>query len=107
MERWVNALGEDIEDPDLVVDIDTAFHAAVAKATLNPVAVQLVTALNNEARGDRQTTYRNPGAIDVARTGHIQILAAIKAGDKAAARRAMERHLKEAKLFIHPKDPGP
>jgi GntR family transcriptional repressor for pyruvate dehydrogenase complex len=84
-----------------IVELDTAFHAAIAQATMNPVVVRLVTALNDAATEERVATYRNPDAVEVARMGHGRILAAIKAGDKAAARRAMERHLKEAERILY------
>jgi GntR family transcriptional repressor for pyruvate dehydrogenase complex len=100
IERWTAAMRDDVVDPDQLVDLDTGFHAAVARATMNPVVIQLVTALNNSARGDRVATYRNPGASGVARSGHVRITAAIKAADRVAARRAMERHLRESERVL-------
>jgi DNA-binding FadR family transcriptional regulator len=101
IERWTEAIHDDVVDPDQLVDLDTGFHAAVARATVNPVAIQLVTALNNSARGERVAMYRNPGATAVARTGHARIMVAIRAGDQVGARRAMERHLRESERLLH------
>jgi DNA-binding FadR family transcriptional regulator len=100
MEELLDALSGGAVSAGRVVEVDTAFHAAIARATMNPVLIDLVTALNNAAREERVVTYRNPDAVMVARTGHARILEAIKAGDKTAARRAMERHLRDAESVL-------
>ncbi|MEA2383729.1 MAG: GntR family transcriptional regulator, transcriptional repressor for pyruvate dehydrogenase complex [Solirubrobacteraceae bacterium] len=101
MEQLLEALPDGGASAGRIVELDTAFHAAIARATMNPVVMQLVTALNDAAQEERVATYRNPAAVEVARSGHARIVAAIKAGDKAAARRAMERHLKEAERVLY------
>jgi GntR family transcriptional repressor for pyruvate dehydrogenase complex len=100
MERWVIAMEEAEKDPAQVVELDLAFHSAVARATRNDVVMQVVTALNEAARDDRVASYRPREAAAVAATGHRKILEAIKAGDAPAARRAMERHLKDAEKLL-------
>ncbi|MEA2248894.1 MAG: hypothetical protein QOH46_3423, partial [Solirubrobacteraceae bacterium] len=52
------ALSDGVDDAGRVVELDTAFHTAVARATMNTVLIDLVTALNDAAREERVATYR-------------------------------------------------
>lgn len=70
-----------------------AFHRAVTKATGNHLMERLINAIAGLLSESMRTTLRIPGRPARSLEGHRQILAAIKAGDAAAAQEAMMRHL--------------
>ena len=74
---------------------DLAFHVALARATQNPLFVMLIESMRDPlAASMRASHVRRRGARDFAQAhaGHEAILAAVSAGDAAAAERAMRAH---------------
>lgn len=71
---------------------DRAFHAAIAAGTGNPVLDLLYRSLDEAIAGQQRQTHRGR-TLDWVPRDHQRILAAIRVGDAAAARRAMHRHL--------------
>ena len=74
---------------------DLAFHVALARATQNPLFVMLIESMRDPlAASMRASHVRRRGARDFAHAhaAHEAILAAVTAGDGAAAERAMRAH---------------
>lgn len=86
----------DSPDPALDADLDTAFHLALAKATGNPVFVQALRSLTSILAETRRADLVTPQRRAASATHHLRILDAVARRDPAAARRAMDRHLREA-----------
>ena len=93
---------EESSDVDASVTADAAFHAAIASATGNPyflrftqfLGVRLVPSRRLYLQGDDPVLH-----LRYARTinrDHEAIVAAIEAGDPAAARRAARRHIEKS-----------
>jgi DNA-binding FadR family transcriptional regulator len=79
---------------------DEAFHQAVAQACGSSVLLDTVQRFWQARSGplfERLSDYfENPPAWQAAITEHEHVLAAIKARDPQAARRAMQKHLRQA-----------
>jgi DNA-binding FadR family transcriptional regulator len=79
---------------------DQAFHEAIAKACGNGVLLDIVQRLWQAREGplfERLGTYfEHPASWQAAIEEHQQVLDAIEAGDASAARKAMQKHLKQA-----------
>ncbi|ALH82490.1 FadR/GntR family transcriptional regulator [Sphingopyxis macrogoltabida] len=89
-------------DVDGSVAADTAFHAAIARATGNPYFIRFTQFLGVRLVPSRQLYLQGSDAAQhqrYARTinrDHRAIHAAIEAGDAAAARRAARRHIEKS-----------
>lgn len=81
-------------------DEDLAFHRSTAESTGNTVMVSTVCYLGEVLRSGIRVTRANEARRDdffeAVRQEHHAILAAIEAGDAAAARTAARRHLQHA-----------
>ena len=79
---------------------DEAFHAAIAQACGNGVLLDTVQRYWQARDGqlfERLGDYfESPESWQAAIAEHEQVLAAIEARDPAAARKAMNKHLKQA-----------
>ena len=79
---------------------DEAFHAAIAQACGNSVLLDTVQrywqARNGQLFERLGDYFENPESWQVAIEEHEQVLQAIEAGDAPAARKAMQKHLRQA-----------
>jgi GntR family transcriptional repressor for pyruvate dehydrogenase complex len=91
MERLAQATG----DPREFVDVDVAFHLRVAEAARNTALRDILSGIQALLRvwigqviaaGNRDVSYQE----------HVPLLAAIEAGDGAAAEAAMDAHMRSA-----------
>jgi DNA-binding FadR family transcriptional regulator len=98
--RWVALMEQGLARGERVVEYDSAFHVGIAQATGNHTLVQLVGALTDTLRESRERSFVPPGAADGALADHRAILDAVRAGDAAAARRAMQAHLARVERLI-------
>jgi DNA-binding FadR family transcriptional regulator len=95
IERLAN-LTDTLERTDDVcawVDLDTAFHAALADATGNRVLVRLVEDLRDLMTEHSLLAAELLGRREQANREHRAIYNAVVAGKASEARRAMKRHL--------------
>jgi GntR family transcriptional repressor for pyruvate dehydrogenase complex len=88
-------------DPLTRSDADIAFHIAVASATRNPLYESFVGFLSNElsdviAEAVQNTMSRHPQDVEGVLREHRNILDGIVDSDPAAAKLAMETHLRNA-----------
>ncbi|MDQ1006692.1 GntR family transcriptional repressor for pyruvate dehydrogenase complex [Streptomyces sp. V4I23] len=92
------------------VDEDLAFHRSIAESTGNSVMVSTVRYLGEVLRSGIHVTRANEARrgdfIEAVRQEHHAILAAIEAGDGAAARTAARRHMKHAASRLQDADDG-
>ena len=72
---------------------DTAFHAALARATSNRVVVSIMETLNNLLVESRKLTLKHKGRPERSIKGHEAVLAALRRRDGDAAARAMHEHI--------------
>jgi GntR family transcriptional regulator, transcriptional repressor for pyruvate dehydrogenase complex len=72
---------------------DTAFHAALARATRNRVAISIMETLNDLLIESRKLTLKQKGRPGRSVQGHEAVVAALRRRDPDAAARAMHRHI--------------
>lgn len=85
---------------DRILGLDREFHATIARASRNSVAVRVIQLINQVLIDSRKhfTTSEARRMQTVAR--HRDILAALRSGDPVAARSSMLAHLHEVEDFI-------
>ena len=83
---------------------DTAFHAALARATQNPVAVRLMATLNDLLRESRKLTLAQKGRPERSLQGHEAIVKAMRRRDPDAAERAMHDHIEQIAALLRARD---
>ena len=85
-----------LEEPEVYVKSDVAFHARLAQATQNQLFAILLDSIVEVMIELRLLTLRVPGIIPLAFGHHERILEAVRAGDPDAARAAMDAHMDQA-----------
>ena len=91
LQRWAEAIETAVarQDRDGLMLADTEFHRQIVLATGNDVLVHLMDSVAHLLREMRYASTSHPQVLP----GQRAILAAIEAGDSAAARQAMRGHL--------------
>jgi GntR family transcriptional repressor for pyruvate dehydrogenase complex len=79
---------------------DVAFHAALAMATHNPLFPVLLNSVSDVLREVRTIGYLAPGSFDNGLMHHERLIAAVKAQDATAARKAMQEHLRDSQRIL-------
>lgn len=79
---------------------DTAFHAALARATHNPVLVRLMETLNDLLVESRTRTLRRRGRPLRSLRGHEQVLLAVRRRDADGAALAMSEHIDQIAALL-------
>jgi GntR family transcriptional regulator, transcriptional repressor for pyruvate dehydrogenase complex len=74
---------------------DTAFHAAIARATRNRVLMSIMATLNDLLVESRKLTLRQKGRPERSIRGHEAVIAALRRRDGEAAAAAMREHIDE------------
>ena len=85
-----------LDDPEVYITSDVAFHAALARATQNELFVIILDSLVEIMIEVRLLTLRVPGITRLALSHHERIHEAVAAGDPDAARAAMDAHMDQA-----------
>lgn len=80
-------------DVEALVELDVAFHLAVAEASGSALLTRLLTELNMLFNESRRAAFSIPGRARQSATEHGLIVDAIKAGDPERARQATSQHL--------------
>jgi GntR family transcriptional repressor for pyruvate dehydrogenase complex len=93
MERIVEDQGREVAGGSVGLAQDAAFHAAIAGSAHNQAITRIVHALVDLLTQSREESLQTPGRPTRSHKDHQRILAAIRAGDSAAAERAMLDHL--------------
>jgi GntR family transcriptional repressor for pyruvate dehydrogenase complex len=97
LERLLAAMKESTNDAAAYTAADVGFHVEVARASLNPLLPTLLAPLARLIVEGVFKSHSTSDAVRVGIAGHTRILKAVKAGDPAAARRAMAAHLHESR----------
>jgi GntR family transcriptional repressor for pyruvate dehydrogenase complex len=84
-----------VEQGELAVEEDSAFHLAIAEATHNRIVPQVIQTINDLLFESRLRSLRTPDRPQRSLEGHLRIVAALRAGDAEAARQAMGDHITE------------
>jgi GntR family transcriptional repressor for pyruvate dehydrogenase complex len=84
-----------LADPSSYADLDVAFHEAIMEAAGNRLLREARRPLSDALFSSWLMTTRSPERLARTQEGHEAIYAAIAAGDPAAAREAMRRHLEQ------------
>lgn len=100
LERVVDQQRRKISTGRSAIGEDTAFHAAMARATHNRVAVRLMATLNDLLMESRKLTLNQRGRPERSLRGHEAIVAAMRRRDPAAAERAMHDHIDEIAALL-------
>jgi len=83
---------------------DTAFHAALARATRNRVVVSIMATLNDLLLESRKLTLQRKGRPRRSILGHQAVVEALRQHDAEAAAGAMRDHIDQiADLLQHPR----
>lgn len=90
------AMFASLDEPDAFLLHDIRFHRAVAAASDNPVLSALVEMVSSIFQQVRQQTIRRARDLKEAADEHRAIYQAIRAGNPARARQAMNDHLRRA-----------
>lgn len=90
----VGALREAVADVDGYLDLDVAFHVALAEAAHNTMLSHLVTSMRQALRAsmDVVRVRQHPAVRLRVQDAHEAVVEAVAARDSAAAERAMEAH---------------
>lgn len=103
-------LGEKIHDLEAGVELDLAFHTAVAEATHNPYYVALLRYLNQQVRqavhAARSNALVNEPLPHTVQGEHRAVFDAIRERDAQGARAAVMLHLQRAACHLDLDIPG-
>lgn len=100
MEDCLNRQKAKVEAGELIIQEDSEFHYAIARATKNGIIVKLVEAIHDMLWETREKSIMASGGGRRSLEGHYPILEAIKNSDSAAACKAMTKHLGEVEDLI-------
>ncbi|GAA3666364.1 FadR/GntR family transcriptional regulator [Arthrobacter ginkgonis] len=88
--------------PSALQRYDVEFHSAIARVTHNPLLIRLVDETHGWMAPTRQTTFQTAQRMKQSVTAHRMIFTAIQSRNPAAARNAMQEHLREILVAIDP-----
>jgi len=85
-----------IDDPAEYLIHDVRFHRTIAQASGNPILAALMETLSTALYEERRMTAEQAKDRKISLEAHREIYRAIRTGNSAEARMAMERHLRSA-----------
>jgi GntR family transcriptional regulator, transcriptional repressor for pyruvate dehydrogenase complex len=100
-ERVLGAQRRKLKTGHSAIAEDTAFHAALARATRNRVIVHIMETLNNLLVESRKQTLRQKGRPERSLEGHEAIVTAVRQRDPDGAARAMHDHIDQIANLMH------
>ncbi len=93
LDQVIDAQRRKIKTGQSAINEDTAFHAALARATGNRIVVHIMETLNNLLVESRKRTLKQKGRPERSLVGHEAIVAAIRRRDGDRTERAMRDHI--------------
>ena len=97
-------LEDNLYDLEAGVELDIAFHTAMAAATRNPHYLNLLNYLNRQLReavhAARHNALTHAPLPERVQREHVAVYEAIRAGDPEAARAAVLEHLEAAAIHL-------
>jgi GntR family transcriptional regulator, transcriptional repressor for pyruvate dehydrogenase complex len=100
IEPWLRLMEEGVRRGERVVEYDSAFHVAVARATGNSTLTGVIEGLTDLVSESRELSFWPAESAALALAGHRRILAALRERDSEEARRAMAAHLDHVEALI-------
>jgi GntR family transcriptional repressor for pyruvate dehydrogenase complex len=100
IEQWLRLMQEGVRRGERILEYDSSFHVAIARATSNPMLVLLIGALTDALVESRELSFGPREAAETALAGHRAILDALRAHDPERAREAMRKHLDDVEQLI-------
>jgi GntR family transcriptional repressor for pyruvate dehydrogenase complex len=102
LQRIVDAQRKKLKTGRSALVEDTAFHAALARATRNRVVVSIMATLNDLLVESRKRTLKQKGRPRRSLIGHQAVIDALRQRDADAAAAAMREHIDQiASLLQH------
>jgi GntR family transcriptional repressor for pyruvate dehydrogenase complex len=98
--EWLRLMEAALERGERVVEYDSAFHVAIARAAGNVVLVQLVSAVADALQHSRELSFMQRNAGPVAVAGHKRILTALRERDAEGAGIAMRAHVDDVARLV-------
>jgi GntR family transcriptional repressor for pyruvate dehydrogenase complex len=83
--------------------LDSLFHLRIVEAAGNRFLIRTLGVLQEILARGMETTLQAPGRLEKSRRDHERILAALRARDPAAARRAARTHIRGARAAAIPR----
>lgn len=102
IDRIVEAQRRKVKASEPTINEDTAFHAALAQATHNPVIVGVMEILNDLLVESRQRSLERRGRSLQSLRGHEAVAEALRRHDADAAALAMHSHIDQIARLIAP-----
>ena len=81
------------DDPEELLDRDVELHAAIVRATRNPLLIRIMSGVGALALAGRAKTVGLLGVAATSLADHARIVAALRSGSAEAAGAAMAAHL--------------
>lgn len=95
---------EAVDDLEEFIELDEAYHLALARATGNKILFRIVERINGILSESRAKFTHSPSRIKHSIKGHEAIINAIRQNDPDMAVQAMYRHLREVEKVVQKKD---
>jgi GntR family transcriptional repressor for pyruvate dehydrogenase complex len=102
LERILEAQRRQIKAGRSTIREDTAFHAALARATRNLIVERIMETLNNLLVESRKLTLQQQGRSERSIRGHEAVVAALRRRDADGAARAMHEHIDQIADLLSP-----
>ena len=100
MDRILEAQAKEVAAGRTGLEQDAEFHAAIGAAAHNRAITRIAHAVMDLLRQSREESLNTPGRPTRSHDDHRRLLAAIRARDDAAARRAMIEHLEAVEALV-------
>jgi GntR family transcriptional regulator, transcriptional repressor for pyruvate dehydrogenase complex len=100
LEHWLVLMRDGLERGERIVEYDSAFHVAIARASGNDMLARLVGALTDALQASRERSFQPSGAGLTALGDHERILDALRRRAPDEARTAMTEHLDRVETLI-------
>jgi GntR family transcriptional repressor for pyruvate dehydrogenase complex len=94
-----------INDPAEYLIHDVRFHRTIAQASGNPILAALMETVQTALYEERRKTAERAKDRKISLEAHREIYRAIRTGNPAEARNAMERHLRSAETELATEQP--
>lgn len=100
MERHLNLMAQSLDNLEQAATADVEFHAALARATQNPLFAILLSSISGIMLEVRRLGFTLTGAPDRVLEEHARILEQVRAGDAEGARQTMSDHLESGQALV-------
>jgi GntR family transcriptional regulator, transcriptional repressor for pyruvate dehydrogenase complex len=104
LQRIIDVQRRKLQSGASAIAEDTAFHAALARATQNRVVIRIMATLNDLLIESRKVTLKQKGRPARSVEGHEAVVAALRRRDPDGAAHAMRSHIDQIAELMRPTD---